>query len=269
MRVDVRPHGIVSRRRLGDTPTNLLLQADSHLTEDYILSDFISVDSNQTGSSIAAFVNPANQQSEALVIEDGELFYVCREPLSDTGWNYFGLGAGFPYIAPLNSEGGWAFADDGSIWQNIAGRWSSPVSGPVPTAVATGTDGVIWGMINGGIQAFDTTSMTWGDPPVSGNLNAPVDSLPSGSLNDLWMIQSGLFPAAYHYDGTGWTPVVAFLGPNGPELLSVCVGFDGSVFSLANDGVLYMYFNNPELQVPWIAVDVDLEFISLAVVSEN
>ena len=242
MTINLRPHGVVTRRVVSALPANIGIQTDSHLTEDFILTDEIPVDppSAAGASSVAPFLNPAINQSEALIIQNGELFYVCREPLSNSGWNFFGLGAGFPFIAPMNAAGGWAFANDGSVWQNVAGAWNAPATGPVPTATGTGTDGTIWGIVGGNVVVFDTTSLQWIDPPDLVNNAIPYVSIPSGSVDNLWVAEAGYFPVVYHYDPTnGWQNIVLNYEnvPTTTEMVSVSVGFDARVFAVDNTAI--------------------------------
>jgi len=65
--VDLRPRAAVTRRPFGQLPSTLAMAGDSHLCEDFVLSDEIAVDVPTGTSSVAPFVNPANGQREALV----------------------------------------------------------------------------------------------------------------------------------------------------------------------------------------------------------
>jgi hypothetical protein len=80
----------------------LALTADSQLMQDYLQTAGILI--NPTASpAVAAFQNK-DGDSEAVVIDvNGNLQHVCREPLSDSGWNMYGLGVGFGVIAAIDS----------------------------------------------------------------------------------------------------------------------------------------------------------------------
>ena len=75
--------------------------------QDYLQSAGILVNS-AASPPVASFQNN-DGDSEAVVIDvNGNLQHVCREPLSDSGWNMYGLGAGFRAIAPVDAATLWA-----------------------------------------------------------------------------------------------------------------------------------------------------------------
>jgi hypothetical protein len=120
------------------------LNIDSPLIEDYLHTDDILVDQSQP-QPVAVFLN-SEQETEALVInKEGELCHVYREPLSDSGWNIYGLGASLSTIAVVNSGTFWAIgASDGSLWQNNIGRWMQAPGlpgGAIAASVSAGPDG--------------------------------------------------------------------------------------------------------------------------------
>ena len=83
------------------------LTVDSQLMQDYLQSAGILVNS-AASPPVASFQNN-DGDSEAVVIDvNGNLQHVCREPLSDSGWNMYGLGAGFRAIAPVDAATLWA-----------------------------------------------------------------------------------------------------------------------------------------------------------------
>ena len=72
---------------------------DTQLIEDYLHTTEILVALPEKGpqACIAPYINH-NNESEALVISKDDngknsIYQVVREPLSDSGWNYYGLGA--------------------------------------------------------------------------------------------------------------------------------------------------------------------------------
>src|ERR1043166_8222307 len=129
--------------------TSLTIDYDSQLIEDYIQTSQIEVDTSRR-SPLAIFKN-AKGQSEALMIgkNDGSLYHVYREPLSDSGWNTYSLGVEIWQVAAVSDSAAWAMDSGGGFWQNIGGFWRR-VSAALPDAglVAAGTDGSIWGTEN-------------------------------------------------------------------------------------------------------------------------
>jgi hypothetical protein len=73
--------------------TALNVSYDSQLMQDYLQSAGILV--NQNPTSISAFQNSDGQTEVVVIGDDGQLYHVYREPLSDSGWSSYGLGAGF------------------------------------------------------------------------------------------------------------------------------------------------------------------------------
>jgi hypothetical protein len=66
--------------------TPLTLSFDSQLMQDYLQTAGILV--NPAGApAVAAFQNAAGQDEAVVIDVTGNLFHVCREPLSDSGWN--------------------------------------------------------------------------------------------------------------------------------------------------------------------------------------
>jgi hypothetical protein len=127
------------------TPDSYTLTYSTKLSEDYLhsASIFASAGASQP---LATFLN-SSSQSEALVIyQEGsatELCHLMREPLSNTGWNFVGIGADIASIAAANSNSLAILSNDENIWVSNAGHWN-PISGviggqPSISAIADGT----------------------------------------------------------------------------------------------------------------------------------
>ena len=69
------------------------LTCDYQLLDEWLVTTGVPVNANSS-QPVAMFVN-AQGQSEALAIhqDDSELYHICREPLSASGWNVYGIGA--------------------------------------------------------------------------------------------------------------------------------------------------------------------------------
>jgi len=230
--------------------SSLTMTFDSQLIEDFLHTADIPVDST-SDSAIAVFHN-SNGDCEALVIgNDQHLYHVCREPLSDSGWNIYGVGACPTATAAVDSETLWAVGTDGALWQNRAGRWNPapplpnsavPIGGMpmglVFAPVSVGTDGSVWAVdTQYQLYRFDTTSKQWSI--VTGA--KWMAQAPSGTADDLWAVQStGGKTEAYNiarYSGGEWqTPTQP---PGNPTQVSV--GTDGSVWASNQSGSIYRY----------------------------
>jgi hypothetical protein len=153
------------------------LSVDSQLMQDYLQSTGILV-STSASPSVAAFQNN-DGDSEAVVIDvNGNLQHVCREPLSDSGWNMYGLGAGFRWIAPVDAATLWALGlTDVNFWQNNQGRWTQfqlPLpNGRAALELSVGIDGTVWALDDQGNVYAMASSPTQTPPRVGANA-APV-----------------------------------------------------------------------------------------------
>jgi len=238
------------------------LTFDSQLIEDFLQTEEILVNPGVT-TPMAVFKNPRGD-SEALVIAknyrgNNELYHVYREPLSDSGWNVYGVGAYAAGLAVEDSTIAWVLGTDGQFWRNKAGRWKQdvptvPGGAPAPVTsflgaafapISVGLDGTVWA-INGGGTAytFDKKSSAWqqaaGVPPLS---QAPV-----GRPGNLWAIEAlynySYFPIGYN-NGTGWQ-TVPWPATNP---IRISVGADDSVWAVDQGGGLYRYSNGQFNQV--------------------
>lgn len=220
----------------------LTLTADSQLMQDYLQSTGILV-STSASPAVAAFQNN-DGDSEAVVIDvNGNLQHVCREALSDSGWNMYGLGAGFRAIAPVDSATLWAIGlIDDAFWQNNHGRWTQfqiPLpSGATAMQISAGTDGTIWTLDDQGNAYAMGSSLSTGSAWSA--LNGPaLKHPPTGAGNACWAIDNN--GAVINWNGAQWSTVAL---PQSQPASWVSVGSDGTLWALDTSGVLYQYVNS-------------------------
>ena len=144
---------------------------DSQLSEGYVLTAGIPVDTS-LATPVATFVN-AQGDTELLAIHtNGELYHVRREPLSESGWNFHGIGAGLVAIAAIDSSRVIAFGLDNQVWRLAGQRWTkfpTPAPGEATGAadLSAGFDGTIWVTDNNQqLYAYVSTNNSW--QPVAG-----------------------------------------------------------------------------------------------------
>ena len=151
------------------------LTSDSQLMQDYLKSAGILV-STQDAGKIAAFQNPEGDV-EAIVIDPaGGLFHVCREKLSDSGWNMYGIGAGFQMLAAVDQATVWAVGKNGALWRGDHGRWTRTETlpnGNPAMLVSAGIDGTIWSSDGQG-SLFARDPATAQNIPAISSSTAPV-----------------------------------------------------------------------------------------------
>jgi hypothetical protein len=259
-----------SRRKLTDlpAPTSVTLCADSHLTEDFIISQDIMVDQpGAIGTTVAPYVNPVSGQSEALILQNGQLYQVAREPLSKTGWTLRGLGAAITSVSAVDSASAWINFTGTPGYQEVsAGYWSAGVATYTDdlTIPTVGSDGSIWALdvSNDYIVRLDVT-----DPAnpqwISGPPNPPVnpDDLygsPTGTPSNLWMLGGSDFnPVSneyefnvWNFDGTQWQSALPVSNPANNSPAQILFGPDSSVWLLMQDGTLLSAQPQQWTQVP-------------------
>jgi hypothetical protein len=230
--------------------TPLTITADAQLMQDYLQTTGVLVHAaNSTVGQVAAFQNAA-RQSEAIVIDpDNNLFHACREPLSDSGWNIYGVGAGFAAFAALDAVTVWAVEPNGgTIWRGDHGRWTQTQtlpSGYGAAAVSIAGDAAVWASDIGG-NLFTRASPVAQNAPTLEPAIPPVLIRDSRqSLNFLCIDQSGALASIRQTaPGGGWGTWKSLGGPsNGVQLASLAAApnQDGrlQVFSLGTDGQLY------------------------------
>ncbi len=110
-------------------------QFDTQLIEDYLHTTEIQVSLPEKGirSSLAPYVNHGGQ-SETLVITEDEtggtsIYQVVREPKSDSGWNYYGLGAQANQMAVIDASHVWIYGTDNNFWIYKNGKWDKNIYG--------------------------------------------------------------------------------------------------------------------------------------------
>jgi len=225
------------------------ITADSQLIEGFLQTTNIQVDPpGLSPRPLSVFMN-ASGNSEALTIQGGNLFHVCREPLSDSGWNVYAIGAGFTRISGQNSATVWA-TNEGTggseAWQSYLGRWApvtTQADGQPITDVAVGTDGIVRGIAAGLPYEWNAPTGQWtpmANPP---GPNQTFTRAPVGSPAAMLAISGQTFYFMGAYTGHTWFP---FVLPDQPDVTDVSVGSDNSNWFIAN-GNLYQCDNPADL----------------------
>jgi hypothetical protein len=240
---------------------SLTLTSDAELMQEYLQTQGILVSTQNDGiNQVAAFQN-AEGQSEAIVIDpDGHLFHVCREPLSDSGWNMYGIGSGFQTIAAVDSATIWATGNDGALWRSDHGRWTQTQtlpSGNPAVAVSAGTDGTVWAADENTVYVKGRSTSQ--KPPVANPAIAPSLFLDSSNLLNFFCVDTSgsVWWIRQSNPGTGWgawkslgnpatnggTAFTATIeriqvGPNQDGRLQVfAIGSDASVYTIWQQNV--------------------------------
>jgi hypothetical protein len=244
----------------GGSPTRTLT-SDSQLIQDYLQTAGILI--NTTASrAVAAFQNNEGE-SEAVVIDvNGDLQHVCREPLSDSGWNMYGLGAGFRWIAAVDSATLWALGlTDVNYWQNNHGRWTQgqiPLpNGQAAQELSIGIDGTVWALDDLG-NAYAMAASPFQTPPTLNAGTVPVAIQDVSGLLHLFCIdQKGLLWMIEQGNSSGrWQNWTALNAPAGVSLAALAVGpnQDGrlQVFAVDTTGSLHtLYETAPGVWSAW------------------
>jgi hypothetical protein len=232
-----------------DTST-LSISYDSQLMQEYLQSAGILI--NNAPGTIASFQN-ADGQAEAIVIDasDGQPYHVCREPLSDSGWNMYGLGAGFRWFSARAAKTVYATGADGNLWESNAGRWYQ-FRGNLPgnnafTLISAASDATVWALDpNGQLYAKGRAAARSGiqappqidaskTPVVIADGNACMHYFCIDNKGALWTIQQ-INPDA------AWSRWKQFESA-GTELQSLAAAVDAQgrpcVFAIGADGCMY------------------------------
>lgn len=226
---------------------------DSQLIEDYLQTEEILID-NPKRSAMAIFPN-RNGESEALVISknsqgNDELYHVAREPLSDSGWNMYGVGAYATAIAVADSNTLWAVGTDNQFWQNRTSRWDQQIPAlPDGAKLLTPPNGGRYLPISGGIDGTVRTIDTQGryyefhagqkswqkqTPPYS------LSQAPVGRAGSLWAL-IGTAPNIQVVREVNGDWQLAYLSAGMP--VQVAVAADDTVWAVDGGGSLYQYVN--------------------------
>ncbi|MGE3781957.1 MAG: hypothetical protein AB7H71_04360, partial [Alphaproteobacteria bacterium] len=225
------------------------LTSDSQLLQDYLKSAGILVSTQDDGvSKVAAFRNHEGE-AEAIVIDPtGGLFHVCREKLSDSGWNMYGIGAGLQMIAAVDRATAWAVGNNGGLWRSDHGRWTRTETlpnGNRATLVSAGTDGTIWASDGEG-ALFARNPATAGNIPAISSSAAPVLLTDSEQLLNLFCLDIGgrLWTARQLAAGDSWGGWQKLGSPSaavGLTSIAIAGNQDGrlQVFALGADGLAH------------------------------
>jgi hypothetical protein len=218
--------------------------------QDYLQTTGVLVNTtNSSAGQVAAFQNAAGQ-SEAIVIDpDNNLFHACREPLSDSGWNIYGLGAGFAALAALDALTVWAVEPNGgTIWRGDHGRWTQTQTLPGgygAAAVSVARDAAVWASDIGGNLFTRASPVTQNAPDLQATIPPVLIRDSEQNLNFLSIDQNGaLVSIQQTTPGGGWGTWKSLGGPsNGVPLASIAAApnQDGRLqaFALGTDGQLY------------------------------
>jgi hypothetical protein len=234
------------------------LTYDSQLIEDFLHTDDILVDGSGT-VPLAVFKNLQGKDETLVVSKNAqgsdEVYHVYREPLSDSGWNFYGLGACPLGVAVADADKCWVLGTDQQVWQNQAGRWSQRIpllpGGAVPmpsnfterpdyAPISIGNDGTLWIIdSNGKLYEYSTTlnSGEGGWQPVA--CPFPLATAPVGNAITMWAI-SGTFDTGFQvvqFSQGAWQSMPS----PGYEPQQLCVGMDNSVWALGMQGHLYQF----------------------------
>ena len=186
-----------------------------------------------------------------MVIQNGQLYQVAREPLSKTGWTLRGLGAAITSVSAVDSASAWVNFTGTSGYQEIsAGYWSpvvTPPSGRDLDTPTVGSDGTIWAL---DVLYDELLKLDLSDPAnpqwlVGAPNPAAADLLssPAGTLSNLWMLaDAGL----WNFNGTSWKSV----STGSYQLAEVLVGPDGLPWLLTSDGLLLSSTPNQWTELP-------------------
>ncbi len=225
------------------------LTSDLQLLQDYLKSAVILVSTQDDGvGKVAAFRNQEGE-AEAIVIDPtGGLFHVCREKLSDSGWNMYGIGAGFQMIAAVDSATVWAVGNNGGLWRSDHGRWTRTETlpnGNRATLVSAGSDGTIWASDGEGALFARDPAAAQNIPAISSS-TAPVLLTDSEQLLNLFCLDigGGLWTARELSAGADWGSWQKLGTPSAAVgLISIALGGnqDGrlQVFAVGADGLVH------------------------------
>jgi hypothetical protein len=245
-----------------ESATALNVSYDSQLMQDYLQSAGILVNQNQT--SISAFQNSEGETEAVVIGDDGQLYHVYREPLSDSGWSSYGLGAGFQTIGAVDGITFCGVGNDGNLWENNAGRWgmipANLPSGRTAASISAGSDGTIWAVdqypclyVKGAAVAQSGVQT----PPTFSSSVAPAVYCDSAGLlhffcidasGALWTIQQVTSGGAWGR----WSPLSAL--PSKAELTAISVSENQNgalqIFALDSGGSLHSLYQTT-VNGPW------------------
>jgi hypothetical protein len=213
------------------------LSYSSMLTEDYIHTDSILASAKAT-APLATFLNGQGQSEALVVFDDGELCHLQREPLSNSGWNFNGIGYTIGSIMAANRGSVWMMDEDQAIWMTNTGHWNELGTQPGgDQSISAGLDGTVYRVARMEdhsihLSTFDLSSGSFLDQGV-----VPIISAPLGNPDSLWALSG---QKLYTNTNGSWREVNAqFASEDVPYRLSV--GSDISVWILCRNGTIYSY----------------------------
>ena len=187
-------------------------------------------------------------QTEAVVIGvDGNLYHAAREPLSDSGWNIYGVGSGFQQIAAVDATTVWGCGNDGVLWQNNHGRWTGtqimPTGNPA-AGVSAGIDRTIWALDTDNVL-FVKGAGSRQTLPVPSPSIAPALILDAESRLNFLCIDTGgaLWAIRQLAPGGGWAAWRNLGAPAGASVTQFEVAANGSgclqVFAIGSNSLVW------------------------------
>jgi Concanavalin A-like lectin/glucanases superfamily len=222
------------------TPNSYTLTYSTKLSEDYIHSAAIFASAGAS-QPLATFLNSSGQSEVLLIYPENsatELCHLMREPLSNTGWNFVGVGAQVQSIAAANSNSLAILSIDENIWVSNAGHWNpiSGITGGQPSISAL-TDGTIFATTDQGNGQY----VLYQYDVVADNLtligDIPYAAPPVGSAGNLYTLDEEgevLYNTSNPVNaGTNWQTIdTQDLNDDVPQ--SVFVTADNSLYVLCN-----------------------------------
>lgn len=228
--------------------TPLVLRVDSQLIQDQLQSEGILLDLG-AAPAVGTLLDAAGNTEAVVVGQDGVVSHVCREPASDSGWNYFGLGAAFASVAAVDAATVLALGvtDGGTrVWRADGGRWSTTTpalaGGAPPSALSVGRDRTVWAVDDAGGLYVQGGAPTQTAPALAAA--APATCLDATGLLHLFALDTGgaLWTLPQQPGSGAWGAWTTLGGP-GAALAAVAAGAndDGrmQVFAVDTAGALH------------------------------
>lgn len=215
------------------------LSYDSQLLDECLMTAGIVADPSQV-SPLAVYQNE-NGASEALVIhQGGELCHAVREPLSDSGWNVYGVGARLASAALIDGSTAYAvgnndgFQPQGFVRTLNKGVWGTSGLAYSVWALYQGWDGTIWANATQGQEQLLILQLVDGawQPAATLNPGGPAITSVAGSAGDLWVVDAAGDVTNYAQNPQTLPPCEAGAGGVMPTP-------DGDIWMFDSNGVLY------------------------------
>lgn len=233
-------------------PPALNVTTDGQLLQEYLQSAGIIVNLQSGGAGqVASFLNREGQAEAVVVDGAGSAFHACREPLSDSGWNIFGIGAGFQSVAAIDGTTGWACGTDGNVWRCDRGRWTQTSTlgvGSVAAQVSTGVDGTVWVLGPSGVVYVKGSDALEDPPTINPGAASALLLDASGRLNFFCLDGDGaVWTIRQRIVGGSWGAWTALGAPSTTIALTsfvVAANEDGRLqaFGVGNDNALHTVY---------------------------